>query len=68
MTDLRSLPNIGPALAADLDAVGVTDVETLREVGAEEAARRLAEVGRRDCVHATRALHGALAGVRWTTR
>lgn len=67
MTDLRTLPNIGPALATDLHAVGVPDAETLREVGADEAARRLAEAGRRDCAHATRALRGALDGVRWTT-
>jgi hypothetical protein len=67
MTDLRSLPNIGAKLAADLEAVGVPDVAALRELGADEAARRLAEAGRRDCVHATRALRGALAGVRWTT-
>ena len=39
----------------------------LRRVGADEAARRLAEAGLRDCTHATRALRGALAGVRWTT-
>ncbi|WP_414636699.1 TfoX/Sxy family DNA transformation protein [Actinophytocola sp.] len=47
--------------------MGVPDAETLREVGADEAARRLAEAGRRDCAHATRALRGALDGVRWTT-
>lgn len=67
MTDLRTLPNIGPALADDLRAVGVPDAETLREIGAEEAGRRLVEAGRRDCTHASRALRGALAGVRWTS-
>jgi hypothetical protein len=67
MTDLVTLPNIGPKLAADLGAVGIPDAETLRQVGADDAARRLAEAGLRDCTHATRALAGALAGVRWIT-
>jgi DNA transformation protein and related proteins len=66
MTDLESLVNIGPKLAADLRTVGVPDVETLRLVGAGEAAQRLAEAGLRDCTHARRALEGALAGARWT--
>jgi DNA transformation protein len=67
MTDLRTLPNIGQVLAGNLHAVGVPDVETLRQIGADEAAKRLAEAGRHDCTHATRALRGALDGVRWTT-
>lgn len=67
MTDLRTLPNIGPALAHDLEVVGIPDVETLRELGADEAVKRLADAGRRDCTHAARALRGALDGVRWTS-
>jgi len=67
MTELETLTNIGPKLAADLRTVGVPDAETLREVGAENAAQRLAGAGLRDCTHATLALEGALAGVRWTT-
>lgn len=67
MTDLQTLPNIGPKLAADLRAVGIDDAEALRQVGADEAAQRLEEAGLRDCTHAKRALHGAIAGVRWTT-
>jgi DNA transformation protein len=65
-TDLTTLVNIGPKLAADLRAVGIPDAETLREVGVDEASRRLEEAGLRDCTHARRALSGALAGVRWT--
>jgi hypothetical protein len=68
MTDLQSLPNIGPKLSADLIAVGIPDAETLRTVGAEEASRRLEAAGLRDCENSRRALTGALDGVRWTTR
>lgn len=66
-SDLESLVNIGPKLAADLRQVGVPDAETLHRIGAPEAAQRLADAGLRDCTHARRALEGALAGVRWTT-
>jgi DNA transformation protein len=66
-TDLRTLVNIGPKLADDLTKVGIPDVETLRGVGADEAARRLEDAGLRDCTHARRAISGALAGTRWTT-
>lgn len=66
MTALQSLVNIGPKLEADLVAIGIPDVETLREVGAEDAARALENAGLRDCTHAQRALEGAISGVRWT--
>lgn len=66
MTDLETLVNIGPRLAADLRTVAVPDAETLQTVGAHAAAQRLADAGLRDCTHARRALEGALAGVRWT--
>lgn len=67
MSELQSLPNIGPTLAAELRSVGVPDAEALRDIGAAEAVSRLAAAGRRDCTHAARAIEGALAGVRWTT-
>jgi TfoX C-terminal domain. len=67
VTNLESLVNIGPALAADLRAVGIPDAETLRRVGAAEAVRRLADAGLRDCGHAARAIEGALSGRRWTS-
>jgi DNA transformation protein len=67
MTTLESLVNIGPKLAADLREVGIPDAETLREVGADEAVDRLMAAGLRDCTHASRALHGAIEGRRWTT-
>jgi hypothetical protein len=64
---LEDLVNIGPKLSADLRAVGIPDEETLRSVGAAEAAQRLEAAGLRDCTNARRALEGALAGVRCTT-
>lgn len=48
MTELETLAGIGPGLAAELRAAGVRDVETLRALGAADAAQRLAELGFRD--------------------
>jgi DNA transformation protein and related proteins len=62
---LEDVVNIGPALAHDLRAIGVTDVEELREVGAQEAWLRLYEAGSRDCLSSLLALEGAVRGVGW---
>ncbi|MDR3202805.1 MAG: TfoX/Sxy family protein, partial [Bifidobacteriaceae bacterium] len=43
MSDLTDLPEIGPVAAGHLVAVGIGDAETLREVGAREAFRRIRE-------------------------
>jgi TfoX-like protein len=67
MTKLQTLVNIGPKLDAQLQAVGIPDVETLRAVGVDEAVRRLEAAGHRDARHAEHAIQGALAGVRWIT-
>ncbi|HET9901715.1 MAG TPA: TfoX/Sxy family DNA transformation protein [Actinomycetes bacterium] len=66
MTALETLVNIGPQLAADLRFVGIDSAESLRDVGAQDAAQRLEDAGLRDCTHARRALQGALDGIRWT--
>jgi DNA transformation protein and related proteins len=66
MTALETLVNIGPQLAADLRFVGIDSAESLRDVGAQDAAQRLEDAGLRDCTHARRALQGALDGTRWT--
>lgn len=65
MTELEQAVNIGPSLAGELRAVGIPDVETLRQVGPEQAARRMEAAGGHDCTNSYLALVGALAGVRW---
>jgi DNA transformation protein len=62
---LEDVVNIGPALAHDLRAIGVEDVEALREMGAREVWLRLYEAGARDCLSSFLALEGAVRGVRW---
>jgi DNA transformation protein len=62
---LEDVVNIGPALAHDLRAVGVSTEDDLRAVGAQAAWLRLYEAGSRDCLSSFLALEGAVRGVRW---
>jgi DNA transformation protein len=62
---LEDVVNIGPALAHDLRAVGIGDLDQLRALGAQEAWRRLHAAGARDCLSSLLALEGAVRGVRW---
>ena len=69
MTELQHLPQISSKLAQDLRSVGVSDIDILRCIGAEEAAARLADAGRPDSDRCRRSLEQALAaGTRWPTR
>jgi DNA transformation protein len=62
---LEDVVNIGPALAHDLRAIGVSTEDDLRAVGAHAAWMRLYEAGSRDCLSSFLALEGAVRGVRW---
>lgn len=65
MEHLTDLPNIGPALAGNLEKIGVTGSEQLRTLGAEEAFLRIrAQVDRNACLHQLEALAGAAEGVK----
>lgn len=63
-TALQSLREIGPQLAADLKAVGISDPAALRAAGAEDANRRLIEAGFQTGVHSRHAIEAALARLR----
>lgn len=62
---LEDVVNIGPALAHDLRAIGVADVDALRAMGADEAWVRMHAAGCHDCLSSLLALEGAVRGVRW---
>ena len=64
MPQLTDLPNIGPVLAGNLEAVGIFSPEELRKTGAEEAWLRIRlQVDSRACFHQLQALAGAAEGV-----
>ena len=65
MGRLTDLPNIGPVLAGNLERIGVTGPDQLREMGAEEAFLRIrAQVDATACLHQLEALAGAVEGVK----
>lgn len=65
MEKLTDLPNIGPKVAENLEKIGITTPEQLREMGAEEAFLRIrARVDSTACLHQLEALAGAVEGVK----
>ena len=62
--ELTDLPNVGPVLAGNLQAIGVMTPEDLRRLGAEEAWLRIRlRVDSGACLHQLQALAGAVARV-----
>jgi hypothetical protein len=61
---IESLPNLDPALATELKKVGIIDVDTLIQIGAEHAWQRLMRNGWDDGLHSLLQLEGAIEGVR----
>lgn len=65
MEKLTDLPNIGPKVAENLEKIGITTPEQLRELGAEEAFLRIRDrVDSTACLHQLEALAGAVEGVK----
>lgn len=66
MSDLVSLANIGPVLAAKLEAAGVHNRDDLRELGSIEAILKIrGHLVDDSCLNMLYALEGAIRGVRW---
>ena len=65
MTAISSLPNLGPAMEAALEAAGIASAEDLREMGADAAYARLIETGTRPHFIGYYVLHMALQGRPW---
>ncbi|MFD1480529.1 TfoX/Sxy family protein [Paracoccus nototheniae] len=64
-SDLTGIPNIGPATARALIAVGVADAAMLRAMGADAAYRALLVAGERPHFIGYYVLHMALQGRPW---
>lgn len=62
---LTSIRNIGPAMAAALNAAGVPDAGSLRELGADAAYLRLLRTGARPHFIAYYAIEMGLQGRPW---
>ncbi len=65
MTNLTTLPNIGPTLAEKLNQIGVTTFDELAEAGSIETVIRIGQTDKSACYNMLYALEGAIRGVRW---
>lgn len=64
MSELSKLPNVGKVLEENLLAVGIETPEQLREIGAEEAFRRIRiERDPGACLHMLYGIQGAILGI-----
>lgn len=66
MGELSALPNIGDAVEAQLNAVGVFTCGELRSLGSREAWLRIQRIDSSACIHRLLALEGAIRGVKKT--
>ncbi|MCG6185867.1 TfoX/Sxy family protein [Maribellus maritimus] len=65
MEKLSDLPNISKVLENELEQVGITSAEELREVGTESAFVRILTNDETACFSKLCALEGAIQGIRW---
>ena len=65
MTALREMSNIGSVVAAELEAAGISDGESLKAAGAVGAAIRLRAAGFDVCRSKLGGLEGAIRGIKW---
>lgn len=66
MGELSKLPNIGKAVEAQLNEVGIYSVDDLRKIGAKEAWLKIQEIDESACINRLLALEGAIEGVKKT--
>ena len=64
MGELSELPNIGKVLEEQLNSVGISTKEVLRNVGAEKAWLKIQAIDSSACIHRLLALEGAIEGIK----
>jgi len=65
MGKLTDLPNIGTVMEAQLNEVGISSFEALKQAGSRETWLRIAAIDPSACYMRLCALEGAIQGVRW---
>lgn len=65
MSTLERMPNIGPAVAAQLRQAGIETPEQLRRVGSRQAWLRIQAFDKSACINRLCGLEGAIQDIRW---
>jgi DNA transformation protein len=61
---LSDLPNIGEVVEKQLNDVGITTYEQLKECGSKQAWLKIRAIDPSACIHRLYALEGAILGVK----
>lgn len=64
MGELSKLPNIGKVVEEQLNQVGITTYEQLKEMGTKQAWLKIQEIDESACIHRLLALEGAIQMVK----
>lgn len=64
MAKLSDLPNLGPVLEGQLNAVGIETIEQLAEIGAKEAWLRIKMIDPSACPNRLYSMEGAIRGIK----
>ena len=65
MGELSKLPNIGKVVEAQLNEVGITTTEQLKNLGSKKAWLKIKEMDDSACINRLCGLGGAVQGIRW---
>lgn len=65
MGELSKLPNIGKVVEAQLNEVGITTTEQLKNLGSKKAWLKIKQIDDSACINRLCGLEGAVQGVRW---
>lgn len=63
---LSDLPNIGTEVERQLNEVGITTIEELESIGAEQAWLKIQEIDESACINRLLGLEGAIKGIKKT--
>ncbi|WP_455717100.1 TfoX/Sxy family protein [Anaerosporobacter sp.] len=63
---LKDLPNIGKVVEQQLNMVGITTEEELKNIGAKQAWLRIQKIDESACINRLYGLEGAIEGIKKT--
>ena len=66
MGELEKRPNIGKVVEGQLNEVGITTLEQLKELGSRQAWLKIKSIDDSACIHRLYSLEGAIRGIRKT--
>lgn len=64
MGEISKLPNIGPVVEEQLNQVGITTYEQLKEIGSKQAWLKVQSIDPTACIHRLYSFEGAIRGIK----